>query len=144
MGLYTTHATGHFDQMNLEITALDKPNIISSPPPEFNGPKDLWSPEDLFCASISSCFILTAKALARARKLDWITLEVTTEAKLEKVEGGLKFTDVTVSPTLSICCTQNADPYLELLYKAKESCLVARSINCNFILKPKIHLKAKA
>lgn len=144
MGLYTTHAQGFSDKVELEITSADKPTLISSPPPEFNGPKEFWSPEDLFCASISSCFILTTKALARAKKLDWISIEVTSEAKLEKVEGGLKFTEVTIHPVLTICCTQNADPYIELLYKAKDSCLVTRSMNCNFTLTPKIHLKAKA
>lgn len=142
MGIYTTHAQGFSDQANLKITANEKQDLISCPPVEFGGAANLWSPEDLFCASISSCFILTLKALARAKKMEWISLEVTTEASLAKVEGGLKFTDVTINPVLFISNSHEAAPYLELLQKAKESCLVTRSMNCNFILKPKIHLKA--
>lgn len=144
MSIYTTRAQGFSDKIALDITADKKPNITCTPPPEFGGPEDFWSPEDLFCSSISSCFILTTKALARAKKLDWISIDVTSEAKLEKIDGGLKFTHVLISPTLTICCTQNADPYIELLYKAKDSCLVTKSMNCEFELKPKIILKAKS
>lgn len=143
MGTYTTNAFGSSENIELKITSESKPDLAITPPPEFNGPKEFWSPEDLFCASISSCFILTTKALARAKKLEWISIEVKVDAKLEKVEGGLAFSDVTIRPVLTICCTQNADPYLELLKKAKESCLVTRSMKCNFILDPHIKIKAK-
>jgi organic hydroperoxide reductase OsmC/OhrA len=35
-------------------------------PPEFGGPRGLWSPETLLSASVADCFVLTFRAIVRA------------------------------------------------------------------------------
>lgn len=143
MSIYKTVTTGHSDKVELDLVCVDKPSLTVTPPPEFKGPKDQWSPEDLFCASISSCYLLTFKAMARFKKLEWRDLEVEVDAHLEKTDSGLKFTTVEIYPRLTICCQDNVDKYLEALEKAKSNCLVTSSMNCEFIVKPKVKIKAK-
>jgi organic hydroperoxide reductase OsmC/OhrA len=143
MSVYKTITKGVEGDIQLDLSCEGKPSLEVTPPPEFKGPKDQWSPEDLFCASISSCYLLTFKALARFKKLEWRELEVEVDAHLEKTDLGLKFTTVEIYPRLTICCQDNVDVYLETLEKAKSNCLVTSSMNCEFIVKPKVKIKAK-
>jgi organic hydroperoxide reductase OsmC/OhrA len=142
MGIYTTSASGNSKDVELNLSSPGKESLAVTPPPEFKGPDGFWTPEDLFSASISSCFILTFKSLARFKKMEWESIEVKVEAKLEKTENGLKFTDVIIYPRLTICCSSDIDPYLELLEKTKTDCLVTKSMNCNFSVSPKVIVQA--
>ena len=115
-----------------------------SPPPQFGGPdQGNWTPEDMFCAAISSCFILTFKSYTKIKKLDWRHISVIAEAYLDKTDKTLSFTKVIIKPTLEVCCEGNVDPYLEALHKAEEQCLVTNSIKSDIEFIPKVLLKAK-
>ncbi len=142
MAIYTTKSFGLPDQVNLKTSSLGKDDLIITPPPEFKGPEDSWSPEDLFSATLTSCYILTFKALARFKKMDWVNLEVTVDAHLEKTNSGHQFTKATISPKLTVCCKSNIDPYLKLLKQAEENCLISKSIKTELTLKPKVILQA--
>jgi organic hydroperoxide reductase OsmC/OhrA len=111
-------------------------------PVEFDGPKGHWSPEALFSASISSCFILTFKNYSRFKKLNWSSINVEVEAFLDKTTDGLKFNLVKIYPTLEVCCAADADQYIKALFAAKEQCLITKSINCEIELFPKVKVKA--
>lgn len=141
MSIYQTIASNNKDDLELQLNGAGKPMIISTPPSEFGGIDTEWSPEDLFSGSISSCYILTFKFLARMKKLDWVNIEVKVDANLEKAQKGLKFTTVLISPKLTVCCSNDVDPFLELLYKAKDNCLITNSMNCEFEVKPKVIVK---
>ena len=143
MSVYKTVARGSSDNIQLEVSSEFKPSLSVTPPPEFKGPKEFWSPEDIFCASISSCYLLTFKAMARFKKLEWRDIEVSVDAHLEKSPTGLKFTKVEIRPFLTICCQSTVDEYLKVLESAKSNCLVTSSMNCEFSVIPKIKVKAK-
>ncbi|MFT6631671.1 MAG: organic hydroperoxide reductase OsmC/OhrA [Bacteriovoracaceae bacterium] len=143
MSIYQTTACGNSENLKLDLKAKNKPDMVVTPPAEFGGIDTEWSPEDLFCASISSCFILTFKFIARTKKLNWENIVVEVDATLEKKDGGLKFTKVLIKPKLTVCCSQTVDAYLEALVRAKDSCLVTNSMSCEFEVKPKIIVKAK-
>ena len=52
-------------------------DIQSSPPAQFGGPGTQWSPEDLLVAAIADCLVLTFRAIARASRLEWNSIECT-------------------------------------------------------------------
>jgi organic hydroperoxide reductase OsmC/OhrA len=143
MATYTTKSFSTQDDEQLKMTAQGKDDFTVTAPVEFNGPEGFWTPEDLFSASISSCYILTFRNLAKFKKLEWENIEVIVDALLEKTDSGYRFTKATISPRLTICCKSDADPYLSLLEKAKEHCLVTKSMNTEFTLKPKVIVKSK-
>jgi organic hydroperoxide reductase OsmC/OhrA len=140
MGIYKTNVIGNLESVELNLTSPNKSPLIITPPPEFKGPDGEWTPEDLFSAAISSCYLLTFKALSKYKKMPWENLDVTAEAKLEKTPGGLKFTEVIIYPKLKVSKDTKIEPYIKLLDEAEKNCLVSKSMNCEFQVKPKIIL----
>lgn len=139
--VYTTNVKGS-SEVILDLTAVNLPLISVTPPKEFGGPEGYWSPEAFFSAAISSCFILTFKAIARGKKLSWKTINVDADAYLDKIENTLSFTRVDIFVTLTIPATEmgNEDVYLKALHRAEETCLITNSIKASVRLHPKIDL----
>ena len=111
----------------LEVEGL--PPMETAPPKEFDGPGDRWSPEHLFAASVTSCFLLTLRAVARASKVAFTGLHCDTEAVLDRVEGGLRFTEVILRARMTVPAGSDHDKATKAMEKAEKSCLVSRSLN---------------
>jgi len=105
------------------------PDLPSAPPPEFDGPGGVWSPETLLCAAISDCFVLTFRAIARASKFEWQALQCETEAVLERVGGNSQFTRFISRVRLEVPAGTDEARARQLLEKAERGCLVANSLN---------------
>jgi organic hydroperoxide reductase OsmC/OhrA len=114
----------------VDVSATGVPGFAAAPPAQFGGPGDIWSPEDLLMASLSSCFVLSFRAIAKLSKLDWHSLEVTAEGELDKVERVMKFTRVKLIARLKIGTNADADKAGRLLQKAESSCFVSSTLNC--------------
>ena len=114
---------------NVAVAGPDLPALDTAPPPQFDGPGGLWSPETLLCAAVANCLILTFRAIARASKFDWLELNCRTEALLERVQGGARFTRYTSYATLKLPASADAAKARLLLEKSEHSCLVANSLN---------------
>ncbi|MEP5568878.1 MAG: OsmC family protein [Halioglobus sp.] len=104
------------------------PQIVSAPPAEFGGPGDQWSPEHLLAASVADCFILTFRAIARASKLEWVSLDANAEGVLDRVERVTQFTEFTVRATLTVPAGTDEAKAQRLLAKAEGACLVTASL----------------
>ena len=79
---------------NVELTSPGLVSLESAAPAEFGGPGDQWSPETLLAAAVADCYILSFRAVARASKFDWISLECKVDAVLDKVEKVTQFTEI--------------------------------------------------
>jgi organic hydroperoxide reductase OsmC/OhrA len=110
------------------VASVGLPDIMSAPPPEFDGPGGVWSPETLLVASIANCFILTFRGVSRAAKFEWAQVDCQVDGVLERVEGVTQFTRFTTRATLRV--KQGTDPVRgrELLERAEKVCLVANSL----------------
>lgn len=139
--VYTTTAKGSAEVL-LDLSAENLPALSVSPPKEFGGPEGYWSPETFFSAAVSTCFILTFKAIARGKKLTWESINVDVDAYLDKVENSLSFSKVDIFVTLSIPSTEagKEDIYLTALHKAEETCLITNSIKATVQLQPRIEI----
>jgi organic hydroperoxide reductase OsmC/OhrA len=115
-------------QVNLSTRGA--PDLASAAPSQFDGPGDQWSPEALLAAALSSCFILTFRAVARASRLEWLRVECIVEATLGRVEGITQFTRVVTRATLTV--PQSADTMRSerALAKAEQGCLIGNSLRC--------------
>ncbi|WP_412971299.1 OsmC family protein [Glaciecola sp. MF2-115] len=130
---YNVSAVGKSDN-SLVVSINNLDDLTVAPPAQFGGPGDQWSPEDLFMSSISSCFILSFRAIARASKLEWTSIECHSEGTLDRVEGKTKFTKVVTTAKLVIAEHEDAENAESLLHKADKSCLVANSLSTEMIL----------
>jgi organic hydroperoxide reductase OsmC/OhrA len=111
--------------------------IEVAPPPEFGGPEHQWSPEVLLMSAVSSCFILSFRAIARASNLEWISLECVSAGTLDKPERSVWFTDVESTATLRVPPGVDQEKAKRLLERAEQTCFVSNT------LKSKLHLKCQ-
>jgi organic hydroperoxide reductase OsmC/OhrA len=112
----------------LTVASPGLPELASAPPPEFEGPGGVWSPETLLCAAVADCFVLTFRAIARASKLTWTSLDCQVEGILERVEGTSRFTRYVTHATLRAPPGTDVARAKLLLEKAEHGCLVANSL----------------
>lgn len=115
-----------------------EPPIHFSAPPEFQGEPGAWTPEHFFTSAIATCFITTFQAIASFSKFLMAALDVSVEGKVEKVEGGYRFTRVIVRPVLTIQNEADRERGLRLLEKAEKACLISRSLSSEVILEAKV------
>lgn len=124
---YSVSAAAETDS-NVSLSAPGVTTISSVAPVEFGGPGDQWSPESLLVASVADCFILSFRAIARASKFDWSELECHVDGMLDRVDGGLRFTEFAVRATLTIPSEDNRAKAERLMQKAERGCLVTNSL----------------
>jgi organic hydroperoxide reductase OsmC/OhrA len=124
---YTVHAVAE-PTGDVPLNAAGLPPIASAPPAEFDGPGDRWSPETLLCAAVADCFLLSFRAVARASKLDWTSLEARVEGKLDRVDGRSFFTEFVTHATLRVPAGTDQDRATKLMEKAEHVCLISNSL----------------
>jgi len=115
-----------------------EPSVKFSAPPEFQGEAGIWTPEHFFTSAVATCFVTTFQAIATFSKFSAAGLDVSVEGKVEKGEGGYRFTRVTVRPVLTVQSGGDRERGMRLLEKAEKACLVSRSLNSEIILEPEV------
>jgi peroxiredoxin-like protein len=120
-------------------------SIEVATPPEFSGGVDgIWSPEHLFIASVSSCFMTTFTAIAEFSRLDYESLDVKASGTMAKQDGKFMMSEITLKPTLVIADEKYTDKAHRILQKAESACLITRSIKTEIKLEPKVVVGALA
>lgn len=116
-----------------------KNSIQVATPPEFpGGIEGIWSPEHLFIASVSSCFMTTFTAIAEYSKLKYEELTVPATGTMSNESGKFAMTEIILRPKLSIMDEGQKDKALRILHKAEEACLITRSIKTEIKLEPEV------
>ena len=113
------------------VSSAGLPDLISTPPPEFDGPEGYWSPETLLVGAVSDCFILTFRGIAQANKLDWNQIECKTEGILDRLDRVTRFTGFQVRAVLHVPPGSDVEKAHRLLEKAKQSCLITNSFSAD-------------
>ena len=137
---YSYRSTAHWTEHKRGIVEAEGiPRTINfSAPPEFGGEPGLWTPEHLFLAAISTCYVATLRAMAEASQSQFHSLELDIEGTIEKQEGGFRFTRVLLKPIVTILKEEDRERMGRLLGKAERACLITRSLACTSLLEAKI------
>jgi organic hydroperoxide reductase OsmC/OhrA len=139
--IYTVSAQGSASGL-VPVAAAGLPILETAPPPEFDGPGGVWSPESLLVASIASCFILTFRAVSRAASFGWEQLECHVDGVLEKVSGVAQFSRYTTRATLTVMAGGDHSKARQLLERAEKICLVTNSVRGERLLEVQVLEKA--
>lgn len=137
--VYTYRTTVKWTEKKMGVMASPgKPEVQVATPPEFKGHEGIWSPEDLFVASINSCVMSTFLAFAERAGLDFTAYESEAEGRVELVDGKLQVTTVVVKPRVTLAPGTDSAKAQELLAKAEAHCLISNSVKTNVMLEATI------
>ena len=127
-----------------EISVEGKPVIVGSSDPNFNGDASRYNPEEMFVASLSSCHMLWYLHLCSQAKIVVIDYADSARGKMsETADGGGHFTEVTLSPQVTISRESDAKTAIQLHARAHELCFIANSVNFTVRAQPTISIEAK-
>lgn len=137
---YLASATGEGKGF-VTVASPQVPGLETAPPPEFDGPGGVWSPETLLCAALANCFILTFRAVSRAASFGWLRLECRVEGVLERVDRTSQFTRYTTFANLTVPEGADTGRARELLERAEHGCLIANSLRGSRALETQISVE---
>ena len=149
----------HYYQVNVSWSK-DRKGIMCSPelntptsangcievatPPQFpKGIAGIWSPEHLFTAAVSSCFMTTFLSIAENSKLDFQSFSCQSRGKLDKVDGKFQMTEVIIEPVLTILSESDRERAIRILQKTESACLITNSITAKVIMEPLVEVAEK-
>ena len=116
----------------LESPGLE--SLTTAGPAEFGGPGDLWSPETLLVAAVADCFILSFRAIARASRMEWLSLSCDAVGDLDKVDKVTQFTGFRLKVRLEVPAGLREGKAERLLEKAEKHCLITNSMKAGSTL----------
>jgi peroxiredoxin-like protein len=134
---YAVSLSGGFDGY-AALSGVGLDDLSTAPPPEFGGPGDAWSPEHMLLGAVETCFLFTLRALARARRLDFESLEASCEGTVERQDGVTRFTEIVLRPRLVLRAGANREEAMRLMEKAERACLVSASLRTAVRLEPEV------
>ena len=113
---------------------------VATPPDFPNGIAGIWSPEHLFVASVNACLMATFLAIADNSKIDFISFQSNAVGKVEKLEGKLSITEITIEPTLVVSTLGNEERIRHIFQMSEKACAVSNSIRSKISLVPTIKI----
>jgi organic hydroperoxide reductase OsmC/OhrA len=126
------------------VRASDKPEIKLSSPPEFKGLAGVWTPEDLFVASVNVCTLMTFLAYSKHKNLNLAGYESSVEGVLEYSNGKYRFTEITVHPHVTVKAQEEVALARQILQDAHDNCLISNSIVAQVKISPDFRVATTA
>lgn len=117
---------------------------VATPPQFPKGIPGIWSPEHLFTAAVTSCFMTTFLSIAENSRLNFQSFFAGSKGKLDKVDGKFQMTEIIIEPVLIIHDEKDRDRALRVLTKSEQSCLITNSITASVVVKPTIKVSDQA
>jgi organic hydroperoxide reductase OsmC/OhrA len=120
------------------VSTPGAPDLRTAPPLEYDGPGDAWSPEALLLAAVEACFLFTLRAVAKASKAEFVSLDLHSEGTVDRQKGVTRFTEIVLRPRLTLAPSGDRDRALWVLEKSKKACLVTASLSTPVRVEPDI------
>ena len=140
---WTQDRKGTLCSPELKNNATNETNCIEvATPPEFpGGMPNIWTPEHLFTAAISSCLMTTFLAIAEYSKLEYISFTCESKGILEKVDGKFVISEVLLFPEVVITDESKRERTERILEKSEKACLISNSVTSKITMEAKISIQ---
>jgi organic hydroperoxide reductase OsmC/OhrA len=106
-----------------------KPDLTGSADPIFRGDANVYNPEDLFVAALSSCHLLSYLALCARAGVHVVAYEDDAEGTMTTDGPGGRFTDAVLRPRVTVAAGTDLDRARQLHDVAHHECYIAASVN---------------
>jgi len=113
-----------------ELGVEGKPKVEVSSPPEFDGPEGIISPEDLFVAAATSCFMTTFVTFNKKMHIEFKSFSCEGHGTLERVDKGFQFTKLLLKAKVGVESEDLIPKTERALELAGKYCLVSNSMKC--------------
>jgi organic hydroperoxide reductase OsmC/OhrA len=136
--------TNHYQSYGREhtISIADKIEILGSSDPAFMGDPEKHNPEELLVSSLSACHMLWYLHLcAQAGVIVIDYIDRASGLMVETENGSGRFTEVTLSPSVTVTTSEMMDKAMAIHAKANQFCFIANSVNFPVHHKPQILVK---
>ncbi len=107
-------------------------------PPEFGGHPNIWSPEDIFLASVKICTMTTLSWFTNKENITLKSYGSMASGTAEFIGGVFQFSSITVK--IQVCASSEDDRIRveKLLKKVERACLITDSITTDVHIEPEI------
>ena len=123
------------------LSCPSKPDIEVATPPEFKGHPGIWTPEELFVASINTCIMTTFLYYANKEGLEFLSYQSDAEGILERIDNKFMFSQIVVKPRISVNSDSEVQKIKNLIEFSKQHCLISNSIKSEVILKVNVQVR---
>ena len=128
----------------VELSSSGLTSMETEPPLQYGGSGRLWSPETLLVAAVADCYVLTFRAIARASKLDWSSLDCNVTGTLDRDGTTTRFTEFHLRVMLVVPEGTDKMMATRLLEKAELGCLITNSLSSSTGLEPSVKVSGAA
>jgi peroxiredoxin-like protein len=122
------------------VSSDNKPSFKVATPPEFKGHPGIWSPEDLFVASVNVCIMTTFLHYAERNKLEFLSYKSDAEGVLEIIDDSFMFSEIKIRPLLAVKKDSDINKAKDLIELSEKNCLISNSIKSKVSVIPEINL----
>jgi organic hydroperoxide reductase OsmC/OhrA len=120
------------------LSCEGKPDIGVACPPEWGGHPGIWSPEDLFVASVEVCTLTTFLFLLEKHRGRLVSYESAAEATAQMVDNIFIFKEVVVKVKAGAPTAEDADKAARAFEEIRDWCLVTKSVKCEVRVEPQV------
>jgi len=113
-------------------------DIKVATPPEFGGHAGIWSPEELFIASVNSCIMTTFLHYARRKSFEFLSYKSKATGILKMVENQLVFSKIKIKPQILVKHSADIPKANKLIELSEKNCLISNSIKSKIEVTPEI------
>jgi organic hydroperoxide reductase OsmC/OhrA len=107
-----------------------KPEVPVATPPEFGGPKDIWTPEDLLTGAVASCVMTSLLFFAEKAGIKMRSYTSRATGTMEKTPQGLAITGVAIEVAVGLGDPGQEPAIRKAMERAEQTCPVSRSLKC--------------
>lgn len=125
------------DQVEGSLATLkgeSEPALRGGPPPHFDGPGGVWSPETLLLGAVELCYFTTLRSLTRRQGVEFTNYRSTIRGYLDKSTAGIVFTGIELDVSLNTS-TADLEKLRTLLQSAKKYCIISNALKTEVQLK---------
>ncbi len=122
------------------LHAGGNPEIEIATPPEFGGPQNMWSPENLLAGAVGACLMTSTLYFIERSGITLLSYMSNATGTMEKTREGLAFTGVEVQVSISVASEAAVEVVRGAVAKAELSCPISRSLDCPVTISVDIHV----
>ena len=113
-----------------DLKSRGKPTLEITPPLEFGGKGDSWSPEELLVGALESCMLLTTLYFVGKLKVGLSAYESHAVGRMERTVDGLRFQKIGVEIHVVVKSPEDEEKMRKAVKQAEAFCPVSAVVSC--------------